>query len=285
MAMLATVNDITTSKVGLKVAVEVKGALAMSHKFLVSHSKTSNSCLWGVFISDPISGETQPNSGILAVSYGTPAVVNDGGTTAFCPVPGPGGTGPAGDAFPDDVVPGDELDIIGQSDSYIPSTCGMNPGESTVPGFQLSKVTMVTRTGTGKALPKPHVLTATELAAIADQTNMMAHTQWGGVKVSVANVTSVPQANGDGGTAITDQYGHIVLMTPSMQVGDKVYYQGLLAKKDVCHKGPVYANAATTFTQIDGFHYLDFCTWNLQPGNRCVDLQPGSDDCMGNMCP
>ncbi|MFT3764883.1 MAG: hypothetical protein QM820_05100 [Minicystis sp.] len=123
-----------------------------------------------------------------------------------------------------------------------------------------------------------------EVAQLASPTDTTFHDQWGGVKVRIKNVTSTPQVNGDGGTAITDQYGHIVLSGSNLYVGDKLYYQGLLAKTDICHKGPVYANATTTFTQMDGFSYLDFCTWSLEPNNRCQDLAPPSDDCGTSTC-
>lgn len=282
--MMTTVHDITTGAVGQKVAVELKGVVATSHIFLVSQSSTSNSCLWGVFVSDPITGEAQANSGILVVSYGTMATVNDGGTKAFCPVPGPNGTAPTGSAIPDDTAPGDVLDVIGQSDKFVLSSCGSKPNETTIGQFQVSKTTMVTKTGTATP-PTPHVLTDSELTTLAAQTDQTFYDKWGGVKLAAKNVTSVPQASGDAGTnSITDGFGNIFLMGSNAQVSDKVYYQGLLAKNDVCHKGPVYANATTTFTEIDAPLYLNFCTWSLVPTNRCKDFNPASDDCAGATC-
>ena len=55
---VVTIQDITTNVVGPKVAVTVKGVVAMSHKFLVSQSKSTNSCLWGIFASAPGLSET-----------------------------------------------------------------------------------------------------------------------------------------------------------------------------------------------------------------------------------
>jgi hypothetical protein len=277
----ATIHDITTGTIGPKVAVQVNGVVAMSHQFLVSQSKSTGSCLWGVYVSEPNITETAPNSGILVLSYGTPASIPDGGTKAFCPVIG---LDPSGSGIPDDTKPGDVLDITGKTDYFINKTCGMTPTDATVAQYQISNVTKAVKTGTATP-PTPHLLTDAEIAQLASPTDKTFHDQWGGVKVRIQNVTSVPQVNGDGGTGITDQYGHIVLMGSNLYVGDKNYYQGLLAKTDVCHKGPVYANATTTFTQIDGFSFLDFCTWSLEPENRCVDLQPPSDDCAGNTCP
>ncbi len=119
----ATVVDVTTGKVGPGVAITLTGVVAMSRKFLVSQSKSSGSCLWGVFISDKVA-ETAPSTGILALSYGMNASIPAGGTDAVCPT----GT----DAFPNDTKLGDVLTIGGKSDAYIPSTCGQKAGESNV---------------------------------------------------------------------------------------------------------------------------------------------------------
>src|SRR5689334_17065118 len=104
-------------------------------------------------------------------------------------------------------------------------------------------------TGTAPA-PAPHLLTDAEVAQLASPTDGTFHDRWGGVKVRIQNVTSTPQVGGDGGASITDPYGHVVLTGSNLYVGDKLHDQGLLAKTDVCHKGPTYADAATTFTRI-----------------------------------
>jgi hypothetical protein len=291
-AVAATIKDITTGKVGQKIHVKVTGAVVMSHKFLISQS-SSGSCLWGVFLSDPGLTETAANTGILATAYGTDAMIPTGGNKAFCPIPG---VDPVGDAFPDDVAPGDVVDVTGDSAyfnlndiNHTPKYC-INPGESLVHQFQISGINPgdVTRTSTKGPVPTPHLMAAADVATLASATDKAFHDQWGGVKVRIEGVTSVPQMVAtDAGTvaSITDQYGHIVLMGSNLQVGDKIYYQGLLKKNDVCRAGPAYANATTTFTQIDGFGYLDFCTWGLLPSNRCLDFVPASDDCGNNTCP
>jgi hypothetical protein len=286
---VATISDITLGNIGMGIAVELQGVVAMSPKFLVSKSSTTGSCLWGVFVSAPGLTETGPNTGMLALSYGTPASIADGGTEAYCPVPGPKGTGPAGDKFPDDVAPGDVLTIDGMTDKYIPKTCATTAGASTVPQFELSEVNKVTRTSTGTALPKLHVMTAAEIASLAGQTDETYYDPWGAVKVELQNVTTEPQgldAGTDGGT-LTDTYGNMYVASGSstVQVGDKVYYQGLLKSEgQVCNSGVNYADPVTMFTTIDGFVYLDFCNWALEPENRCADLQPPSVDCTGVTC-
>lgn len=289
-AVVVTVQQITDSNaaghVGAKTAVEVDGVVVMSHKFLVSQSKTTGSCLWGIFVSAPGLTETAPNTGLLLASYGTQAVIADGGTKAYCPVLG---LTPAGDAIPDTVKIGDVLNITGKTDYYLPKTCGMNAGESSVPQYQISNVISAVPPSSGPTTatpPTPHTLTTAEIAQLASGNDTAFHDMWGGVKVRIQNVTSTPQQLDAGPGVITDSYGHIVLQGSGLQIGDKLYYQGLLKSMgQICHSGPVYANTMTTFTQIDGFSYLDFCTWGLIPDNRCADLAPPPDDCMATVCP
>ena len=285
-----TIQQITdpgaTGHVGKDVPVKVKGVVAMTRKFLVSKSNATGSCLWGVFVSAPGLTETAANTGILAVSYGTPAEFTDAGAGPFCPTIEKGD--PAGDAFPDDVKPGDIVDIIGKTTSFIPSSCGTKPGESTIAQPQIGFIDPgnVTRTGSG-AVPTPHELTQAELDTLAKQTDADFYTKWSGVKIRVKNQTPV-LVTPMGGTmpGIVGDFGKITLAGSNAQVGDKIYYQGLLnSLMDPCHMTPAYANTATVFTQIDGLVYLNFCTWDIEPSNRCVDLQPPSDNCMGNLCP
>jgi hypothetical protein len=290
-AIVVTIKQITDSTdpghVGAKTAVEVDGVVVMSHKFLISQSKTTGSCLWGIFVSAPGLTETAPNSGLLVASYGTQAEIAEGGTKAFCPLPGT--TGPAGDAIPDDVKIGDVLNITGKTDYYIPKTCGMAAGDASVAQYQISNVISALPPTSGPTTatpPTPHTLTDAEIAQLASGNDTAFHDQWGGVKVRIQNVTSVAQQTDAGPGVITDAFGHIVLAGSNLQVGDKIYYQGLLKSMgNICRTGPVYADTTTTFTQIDGFSYLDFCTWGLLPDNRCADLVPPPDDCMATVCP
>src|SRR6185503_939319 len=45
----ATIYDVTKGVVGAQLKVKVDGVIAMSKKLLVSHSKSTGNCLWGVF--------------------------------------------------------------------------------------------------------------------------------------------------------------------------------------------------------------------------------------------
>lgn len=259
-----TISDITTGVIPANQDVTLTGAVVMSREFLVSQT-SSGSCLWGVFVSSPGLTETAANSGIIVLSYGDNATMNDGGTKAFCPILS---VAPTGSGIPDDIAPGDVVDIAAKTSYYAASGCNA-PKQ-----YQLISATL-TKTGTA-AVPTPHALAAADIASLAG-TDTAFHDMWGGVKVRIANVTATPQ--GDAGTSITDQFGHIVLAGSNLQVGDDIYYQGALKSTDACHDGPQYANASQAFVSIDGFSYLDFCTWSLEPASKCGDLDPASEDC------
>lgn len=271
----ATVEAINRDEVGDKIPVVLQGVVAMSRKFLVSQSKATGSCLWGAFVSSPGLVETAPYTGLLVLSYGNDATIPEGGTKAYCPVPP---QEPAGDALPDDLKPGDVLDLSGKAQRYLPTSCP--EGTSTVAQHQLAQVTMATRTGTA-AVPAPHVLTGAEAASLVAQQDAAAHDSWGGVKVRLDGLASVPQSG-----AFGDAYGNFFLDVgggATLQVGDGIYYQGLLGKTDACRAGPV-APAGQVFTSVAGFHTMDYCTWALEVGDKCADLAPASTDCTAASC-
>lgn len=278
-----TIQDITTDAVGKGTKVTVKGVVAMSQKFLVSKS-SSGSCLWGVFISAPGLTETAPNTGILALSYGTPAEIPEGGNTAFCPRLG---QDPAGDKIPDNVKPGDVLDMIGVADAF-PSmpTCNSPNPDNQVAMRQLSQVCSATITGTA-AVPTPKVISGADIAKLSSTTDEAFHDQWGGVKVRIQNVGAIAESpDVDLNGTVVHQYGVIKLATggTGTEVGDKIYYRPYSDNK--CHEGPTYMDPAVMFERVDGFHYLNFCSWGLQVNDKCADAVPSSPDCAAaTTCP
>jgi hypothetical protein len=265
--------------VGPATPITIKGAVAMSIKFLVSKS-SSDSCLWGVFLSAPGLTTTAAHTGVLALSYGTMAVGKDGGT-AYCPTLQAGQ--PAGDAFPDDTAPGDVLDIVGETDSYVPASCSSADaglGATNVPGIQVGKVTSATRTSVGGPTPAPYTLTASDLSSLAAASDKDWLDSWGNVYVQADNVVAEAQTGGT--NPLFDNYGHMLLQegTNGIQVGDKLYYVGYVKSTDICYSGPSFPTAPPiSFTAIRGFVYLDYCNWGLDPRNKCEDLSPPSDDC------
>jgi hypothetical protein len=301
--MDATIDQIAKGAdnggLGTGIHVKVTGAIAMSHKFLVSKSSSTGSCLWGVFLSMPGIDTTAAFSGVLAVSYGTDAVTNDAGKS-FCPVPP---LDPAGDAFPDDVAPGDVLDVIGKTDAF-PSATHMLAGctPQPAPQVQLANVCSAKKTTTA-AVPKS-AKTGFDVAKLGsgDASELA---KWSGVKIELDNVTSgappcaemscTPPPNCSAGVA--GCFGDIVLSGSNITVADKIYYQGLLRGapfNKTCHNNPNYAAGPVTFTSVSGFMSDDFCNYALFPDSKCDDIVPqapavdidcamvgGCTDCMG----
>lgn len=269
-----TVADIATGSYGPGTKVAVTGVVAMSQKFLVSKSSTTDNCLWGVFVSAPGLTETEANSGLLILSYGTKATIPPGGDTAFCPKLG---QDPAGDKIPDNTMPGDVLNVVGVISRFPDQpTCDPPNPPNQVGMLQLGSVCSAEKTGEA-AVPAPHVLTSGEITSIQSTTDQAFHDQWGAVKVRVENVGVEAQ----GGMVVGD-FG-IIKLANGIEVGDKIYYRGY--SDNVCHAGPQFTDTAMTFDYVDGFHYLAFCTWGLQANDKCADFSPSSGDCTAADCP
>ncbi|HSN98249.1 MAG TPA: hypothetical protein VLS89_08120 [Candidatus Nanopelagicales bacterium] len=301
---VVTIQDITSGVAMPGSDVQVKGVIAMSPKYLVSQS-SSGSCLYGVYISAPGLTETQPYSGVLAVSYGSQATQGSDGKLYCARL----GQDPAGDAFPDDVRPGDVLNIVGETSHFLLSFCGDACGDTTCtaaelacyedpdcPDFrcwddcsadpipyresavkqrQLAKVTMVERTGNGP-VPTPHTLTGAEIAGLSSSDDQEFHDQWGGVKVRIEGATPVPWSQGNivnFGSLVADVGG------ARIQVANDIYYRGYAPDTDQCHNGPTFTDATITWNRIDGFSTIDRCLWVLQAADPCADLEPMSGMC------
>jgi hypothetical protein len=272
-AEVHTIPEITSGAVGEGVDVRVEGAVVMSQKFLITKSSSGN-CLWGVFVSAPGLSVTEPNSGILVAAYGTPATTEEDGGPAYCPMLD--ADDPQGDAIPENVQPGDVVNIIGETSYFLLDNCAEEPDGAEVAARQLGYVCsfeVVNHT----TPPEPALITGADVArlgspSIADQTF---HDQWGGVKVRVENV----MASAD---PVVGDYGIILLDDVNLEVGDKIYYQGY--SDNLCHDGPVYDSPPVTFTAIEGFSYLNYCTWGLQTNDKCSDFAPRSEDCTSDTC-
>jgi hypothetical protein len=269
----ATIEEITTGNFGPGSKVSVGGVVAMSQKFLVSKSSTTDSCLWGVFVSAPGLSETGPNTGILALSYGFKASIPEGGDTAFCPRLG---QDEVGDKIPDNVKPGDVLDVIGTVSRFPdPPNCEAPNPPNQVGMLQLSSVCQANLVGTAP-VPAAHVLTAEEIEGIQSTSDKTFHDQWGAVKVRMEGVAPDTTAG-----AVVGDFG-IIKLTNGIELGDKIYYRGY--SNNYCHEAPVYTDTSVMFDYVEGFHYLAFCTWGIQPNDKCADLSPSSEDCTAAVC-
>lgn len=278
-----------------KPAVKLSGVIATSQPWLVSKSNATGSCLWGVFVAAPeVSGkEATAYSGALVLSYGTDAKVDPMTGKSYCPVLS---VEPTGSAIPDDVLPGDELNVIGIVTEFLLNQCndGMNdmtdnPTGNKIPQRQVSNACLVEKTGNKLPLPLAHVFTdmadvAKLRAATPDTADF--HKMWASVRVAVQGpVDVVMQMNGMT-PSVTNGFGEVILSGSNLAIGDKPYYIGFLAKTQPCHAGPVFTPPMMgnfSFNSISGMHYINFCTWGLQAQNKCTDYSPASEDCNAGM--
>lgn len=307
-ARVVTIEEITTGAVARDTVVELKGVVAVSQKFFIDNTR-SGACLWGVFVSSPDLTETTANSGILAVSRSEAST--DGNGHIVCPSLE---SSSAGDPFPDSVAPGDVFDIIGETTYFSSSSCsdacgdlvcdpastppetaencrqdcGASPeliAQSGVGQYQVEWIKSVTPRGHVEP-PNPHVLTTEEAMKLSSPTETDFFHKWGGVKVRLEGAFApVLRTDAMGEDVVVGSYGNIHLEGGPVQVGDKIYYIG--GAQGACHKGPIYSNVNVVFNRVDGFIYNNFCIWSLQPANKCIDLDPPSEDCVadGLMCP
>jgi hypothetical protein len=262
----ATVQDVDQGSIAAKTYVKLTGIVATSQKFLVSQSKTTGSCLWGVFVSAPVATAVA-YSGLMIISYGDDATTTDSGTAGKCKT----GT----DAIPDDIKPGDVFNAIGQVTPYAPSACTGTAQQMQVRVGQSCKINVSSHT----TPPAPATLDTTTADAIAAGTDTTTLSKWGGVLMRLSNV----DANAvDGGTSgIVGPYGVITFQQTALEGHDTIFYDDLSgAGPKTSSKAWQYATA-THFNHMDGIIYLDYCTWSLSPRNKCTDIDPASDDCSG----
>ncbi len=268
--------------IGNKTAVHLKGVVAMSQKFLVTKSGAGR-CLWGVFVSAPdVGATTKEYSGVMVVSRGTDAVLNPQDQKTYCPKLGVAGETP-GDAIPDDVKPGDVLNVVGLTDYFLLNNCAMEVNGSKVAQRQVSNACLVEKTGDTVTPPEPHVFTdAADIAELASPTNKEFHDKWGNVKVRVeGQLAAVPQMVNNKPSVITS-FGEVVLQGSNLTIGDKLYYRGYLKASNPCYDGPKFTppmSGSYMFEALEGFAYLNYCTWGLQASNKCTDYMPASEDC------
>lgn len=234
-----TVQAVADGTVAAAIQVQLTGAIVTTPKILVSKSNNTGSCLWGAFVKDPAA-----DYGLMIVAYGDKAPSDGAGGYGDCPT----GT----DIIPGDIVAGDIVDITGTTDAYVPSSCT----NGAVAQTQV-KACAFTKTGTGAA-PAPVV--------VADLAQLVAGAkQYQGLLVKIENVTA---ENYDGGTV--GPYGIITLSGSGLEIHDKFYYKATGA--------PVF-DPGQTFTSIVGISHLDYCTWCLEPRDKCTDFTPASTDC------
>lgn len=240
-ATVADVADATTTGI----QVDIKGAIASTKKMVVYFQKKSGdewkgTCMWGVFVKDP-----NADRGLMVYSYGENAPT-DSANYLSCPT----GT----DALPD-IVPGDVLDIVGETGEYATSSssCASPPAK-----MRQLEACSVTKTSSGEP-PAPVVVS--DLDALATGSKM-----YQGLLVKIENVTIEPYDGGASGP-----YGVIELEGTDLQLNNKFYYT---------ETGAAEFDPTTTFNSVVGISHLDFCDWVLQPLDKCTSFDPSSKDCL-----
>ena len=73
-------------------------------------------------------------------------------------------------------------------------------------------------------------------------------------------------------TCVVNKYGELTLSEGGLIVDSEIYYRGYLKDENKCHDSPVFAVTTTTFSFIEGFSGQDYCTWYLNPADKCADF-------------
>lgn len=251
-----TLDEIHSGRVRGTVAILVEPLVASSQKFLVSEAK-SGSCLWGAFAAAP--GRTGAGSGLFLVSYGAAHAEGEA-----C-VPG-------SDGLPDDLAPGDSLQVEGRLDEYVPSTCS-----GTAPAQQLRiDAACPARRGAAQAPPEAAVLEPALADRLAAGKDAQLLRDWSGALVQLEAVSALQDA--DDGDAVFP-FGVIRLQQTALEVHSRLYYFDLSEGGPRASAKAPHFSFPAAFQRLRGVVFLDYCTWVLAPRERCQDLSPPSEGC------
>ena len=251
-----TLDEIHSGRVRGTVAVSVEPLVASSQKFLVSEAK-SGSCLWGAFAAAP--GRTGAGTGLFLVSYGAAHVEGEA-------------CAPGSDGLPDDLAPGDSLEVEGRLDEYVPSTCS-----GTAPAQQLRiDAACPARRGAAQALPEAAVLEPALADRLAAGKDAQLLRDWGGALVQLEAVSALQ--DGDDGDAVFP-FGVIRLEQTALEVHSRLYYFDLGDGGPRASAKAPHFRFPAAFQSLSGVVFLDYCTWVLAPRDRCHDLSPPSEGC------
>lgn len=253
-----TLEEAHSGQVRPGVAVSLGELVATSQKFLVSEAK-SGSCLWGAFAAG--AGKTGAGSGLFLVSFGA---AHEAGQACQS----------GSDGLPDDLKPGERLQVQGFLSDYVPGGCP----QGTVAQAQLrvDAACPARRVGSG---PEPEAeriepSVADALAAGRDPELLRAY---GGALVELEGVAA--RQDPDDGDAVFS-FGVMRLAETALELHSRIYYF------DLDEGGPRAVGKAPSFpfpTQLErvrGVVFLDYCTWALGPRDRCLDSVPASDGCV-----
>jgi hypothetical protein len=178
--------------------------------------------------------------GLMVYSFGA----NTNGGWSDCPI----GT----DTIPEGIMPGDELTVTGKTVHYAPTSCTVPPS----PQIQVDAC-QVDKTGSG-SVPTPILVSNPDDLTTGNPL----------YQGNLVQLTNVDAQNWDAGTV--GPYGIIRLVGTSLEIHDMFYYPD---------QGAPQFGPSQHFNKIVGINHLDYCTWALQPRDKCLDLDPKSLDC------
>jgi hypothetical protein len=258
-AQRVTLEQIHAGRVRAGVRVSVGPIVASSQKFLASEAK-SGSCLWGAFAADP--EKRGPGSGLLLVSFGAQ---REGGESCRADT----------DGIPDDLAPGDVLELEGKVDEYAPASCD---GVARSLEFAIDPACGARRMQR-VAPPEPYdvdVALAERLAAGKDAELLRSYS---GALLRLHEVSAIrDEADGDA----VFSFGVVRLAETALEVSSRLYYFDLSqGGPKAAVKTPRFAYP-TTFRSVTGALFLDYCSWSLAPRDRCSDFDPASAGCSGS---
>ena len=259
-AQRVTMAELHSGQVRGTLPVAVGPLVVSSQKFLVSEAK-SGSCLWGAFAAEP--GRPGAGSGLFLVSYGAPHAQGEA-------------CAPGSDGLPDDLQPGESLEVEGRLDEYVPSGC-----DGTAPAPQLRiDVACPARRVAPTELPEPVPLESALADRLAAGKDAQLLRDWSGALVRLDDVSALQDS--DDGDAVFP-FGVIRLQQTALEVHSRLYYFDLSGSgpRDAA-KAPHYS-FPSAFRSVTGVVFLDYCTWVLAPRDRCTDLSPSSEGCAGQV--
>lgn len=270
-------NPAAEGAVKVNARVKVAGIVATSHKFLAS----ATTCLWAVTATMP-GDDVQEYGSIQVVAKGSPAKVGDDGKAGPCP------TGADGGPIPDDVKPGDLLDVTAFAAEFLlVKNCDgtMNPkpalGQKQLE-INVEKIPNECFVRTpGDAVPAPHELTAAEATAFAAGQNADdINSKWSAGLITIKGPLTPKQgekaADYPSPDAAVSKFGDLLLKETTLTINNNVVYQ------DITGTGPkdpakrVCWPLTTTFDSITGLGLLDFCTFSLSLRTVTGDVKPES---------
>ncbi len=249
-------EEIHSGRVRSGVRVAVETLVASSQKFLVSEAK-SGSCLWGAMAAHP--SRVGAGSGLFVVSFGARHAEG-----AACQ--------PGTDGLPDDLAPGDELDIEGTLDEFVPAAC-----DGVAPALQLRvDPRCAARRGGRVDAPASALLDAATADAIATGRSAELLRGWAGALVRLEGVSAT--RDDDDGDAVLP-FGVMRLEQTSLELHSRIYYFDLSGGGPRSpEKAPRFTYPAS-FASVSGHVFLDYCTWALGPRSTCSDFSPPGPGC------